>query len=41
LRHFGSAGAVSGANVDELKKVEGISSALAQTIYDHLHTVQD
>jgi len=41
LRHFGSAGAVSGANVDELKKVEGISSTLAQTIYDHLHTVQD
>jgi excinuclease ABC subunit C len=41
LRHFGSAGAVSGANVDELRKVEGISSTLAQTIYDHLHTVQD
>ena len=39
LRHFGSAGAVSGANVDELRKVEGISSTLAQTIYDHLHTV--
>ena len=41
LRHFGSAGAVSGANVEELRKVEGISSTLAQTIYDYLHTIQD
>ena len=41
LRHFGSAGAVSGANVEELRKVEGISSRLAQTIYDYLHTIQD
>ena len=41
LRHFGSAGGVSGASVDELCKVEGISATLAQTIYDHLHSVND
>ena len=41
LRHFGSAAGVSGARVEELRKVEGISSTLAQTIYDHLHSVND
>ena len=37
LRHFGSASQVQNANLDELKKIPGISAALAQTIYDHLH----
>jgi len=37
LRHFGSADGVTGANVDELKKVAGISARLARQIYDHLH----
>jgi len=37
LRHFGSADGVTGANVDELKKVAGISAHLARQIYDHLH----
>ena len=41
LRHFGSAAGVSGARVEELRKVDGISSTLAQTIYDHLHSVND
>ena len=41
LRHFGSASEVSGARVEELCKVEGISSSLAQTIYDHLHSIND
>lgn len=37
LRHFGSAQAVANANVDELKKITGISATMAQQIYDHLH----
>ncbi len=41
LRHFGSAAGVSGASVQELCKVEGISSSLAQTIYDVLHSVEE
>lgn len=35
LRHFGSAAGVQNANVDELKKVTGISAALAQQIVDY------
>lgn len=38
LRHFGSAQGVENANVDELKKVSGISAAIAQSIYDHFHS---
>ena len=41
LRHFGSAKGVENASVDEMKKVTGVSSALAQTIYDYLHSVSD
>lgn len=41
LRHFGSAQGVSNANVEELKKITGISATLAQQIYDHLHGVGD
>jgi len=37
LRHFGSAEGVSNANVQELRKVSGISATLAQKIYDFLH----
>ena len=40
LRHFGSIRGVENASVDELCKVDGISATLAQTIYDHLHTVE-
>ncbi|MDH4040567.1 MAG: excinuclease ABC subunit UvrC [Gammaproteobacteria bacterium] len=41
LRHFGSAQAVENANIDELKKVSGISATMAQQIYDHLHNIGD
>ena len=37
LKHFGSAKAVSRAGVEDLKTVEGISSELAQKIYDFFH----
>ena len=35
LHYFGSAKAASRAGVEDLKGVEGISEAMAQTIYDH------
>ena len=35
LAHFGSAKAVSRANLADLKAVDGVSEALAQKIYDH------
>ncbi|MEP1469801.1 MAG: excinuclease ABC subunit UvrC [Halieaceae bacterium] len=41
LRHFGSAQAVANANVEELKKISGISATMAQQIYDHLHSSPD
>ena len=37
LQSFGSAKAVSQANVSDLAAVEGVSSALAQMIFDHFH----
>jgi excinuclease ABC subunit C len=37
LAHFGSAKAVSRANLADLKAVEGVSAAMAQTIYDFFH----
>lgn len=37
LLHFGSAKAVSGADVRDLEKVDGINAATAQRIYDHFH----
>ena len=37
LHHFGSAKAVVGADVKDLEKVDGISKAIAQQIYDHFH----
>ena len=37
LHYFGSAKAVAQAGVEDLQKVEGISSSIAQTLYDHFH----
>jgi excinuclease ABC subunit C len=37
LAHFGSAKAVSRANLADLKAVDGISDALAETIYAYFH----
>ena len=37
LAHFGSAKAVGRANLTDLKAVDGISDALAETIYYHFH----
>jgi excinuclease ABC subunit C len=37
MKHFGSAKAVSRAGVEDLKAVEGISSEMAQKIYDFFH----
>lgn len=37
LLHFGSPAAVEGASVADLCRVEGVSEALAQAIYDALH----
>jgi len=37
LAHFGSAKAVSRADLPDLKAVDGISVALAETIYDFFH----
>jgi excinuclease ABC subunit C len=41
LKHFGSAKAVSRAGKEDLEAVQGISSQLAQTIYDFFHERQD
>jgi len=37
LAHYGSAKGVKGASVSELSRVEGVSSAMAKTIYDYFH----
>ncbi len=37
LQHFGSAKNVARASLKDLKAVEGISAAMAQKIFDHLH----
>ncbi|QUJ75613.1 excinuclease ABC subunit UvrC [Sulfitobacter albidus] len=37
LAHFGSAKAVGRANLNDLKAVEGVSDALAETIYAYFH----
>jgi excinuclease ABC subunit C len=37
LAHFGSAKAVSRANLADLKAVDGISETMAQGIYDFFH----
>lgn len=37
LLHFGSAKAVTGAAINDLRQVNGISNALAEQIYDYFH----
>ena len=37
LQHFGSAKAVGRANLADLRAVEGVSEAMAQSIYDYFH----
>jgi excinuclease ABC subunit C len=37
LLYFGSAKAVAGASVEDLERVEGISKAMAQKIYERFH----
>ena len=37
LLHFGSARGVSEAGIADLERVEGISRAMARTVYDHFH----
>lgn len=37
LMHFGTARAVRSASLDDLQRAPGISSGVAQTIYDHYH----
>ncbi|WP_196137565.1 excinuclease ABC subunit UvrC [Aliikangiella sp. G2MR2-5] len=37
IQHFGGLQGVKRAGVNDLKEVEGISQAIAQTIYDYLH----
>jgi excinuclease ABC subunit C len=37
LHHFGSARGVARAGLADLERVEGISKAVAQKIYDHFH----
>ena len=37
LKHFGSAKAVSRANLADLEAVDGVSKALARKIYEHFH----
>jgi excinuclease ABC subunit C len=38
LTHFGSARAVARAGLEDLKEVDGISSSVAGTVYDHFHS---
>ena len=37
LQHFGTAKAVSRANMEDLIAVQGISAQMAKLIYDHFH----
>ncbi len=35
--HFGTARAVRGASLDDLKRAPGVSAAVAQQVYDFYH----
>ncbi|MBB5986196.1 excinuclease UvrABC nuclease subunit [Sphingobium sp. B1D3A] len=35
--HFGTARAVRNASLDDLQRAPGVSSAVAQTVYDYFH----
>ena len=37
LLHFGTAGKVRAASLDDLQRAPGVSDAVAQTIYDYYH----
>lgn len=37
LKHFGSVDGIKGADVDELRKVDGMNSKSAQAVYDFFH----
>ncbi len=37
LMHFGTAKAVRNASLDDLRRAPGVSSAVAQTVYDYFH----
>ncbi|MEO9340505.1 excinuclease ABC subunit UvrC [Mesorhizobium sp. SB112] len=37
LLHFGTAKAVSGAGIEDLRAVEGISESIARLVYNHFH----
>ncbi len=37
IQHFGGLQGIQRAGVDDLKQVEGINQALAETVYDYLH----
>ena len=37
LHHFGTAKAVSRASIDDLRRIDGVSEAMAKAIYDHFH----
>ena len=41
LKHFGSAKSISRAGLADLQAVEGISAAMAQSIYDYFHEGRD
>jgi len=35
--HFGTAKAVKGATLEDLQKAPGVSTQVAQTVYDYFH----
>jgi excinuclease ABC subunit C len=38
LMHFGTARAVRGASLEDLRKAPGVSAAVAQQLYDYFHS---
>ena len=37
LNHFGSAKAIEGASLDDIKNVEGINDSIAEKVYNYFH----